>query len=137
MRIAVIGAGVAGLHAAWRLSRDHEVTIFESNDYPGGHTHTHHLEDGTVVDSGFIVHNRATYPHFIRRMEELGVETCPSDMSFAYDGPDQTWCSRGFDGVLARRSNLLSPPSWTFWKPSRRARSRRSIAIRPGVSGPP
>jgi hypothetical protein len=88
-RIAVIGAGVSGLTAAWLLSRSHEVHLLEKDDRLGGHTHTHHLEDGTAVDSGFIVHNRATYPLFIRLMDELGVETGPSDMSFAYHGPDQ------------------------------------------------
>lgn len=115
-RIAVIGSGIAGLASAWLLSRAHEVHLYEKDDRIGGHTHTHHLEDGTVVDSGFIVHNQATYPNFIRLMDELGVETCPSDMSFAYDGPDQAWCSRGLNGVLARRSNLLSPRYWAFWK---------------------
>ncbi len=115
-RIAVFGAGVSGLTAAWLLGRVHEVHVFEREDRVGGHTHTHALEDGTRVDTGFIVHNRATYPLFIRLMDELGVETAPSDMSFAYHGPDQVWCSRGLNGVLARRSNLLSRRYWAFWR---------------------
>ena len=70
MRIAVIGSGIAGLASAWWLDGQHDVTLFEANDYLGGHTHTITIPDGpdagTPVDTGFIVFNEATYPHFIR-----------------------------------------------------------------------
>ena len=65
MRIAVVGSGIAGLSAAWRLSRRHQVVLFEANDYLGGHTHTHAVEHegrSWQVDTGFIVHNPEHYP---------------------------------------------------------------------------
>ena len=86
MRIAVVGAGVSGLHAAWRLSRDHDVTLYEANDYAGGHTATVDVEwQGRTygVDTGFIVFNDWTYPNFIRLLDSLGVATQPSSMSFS------------------------------------------------------
>ncbi len=117
MKIAVLGAGISGLGAAYRLTQGgHEVHVFEKEGRIGGHTHTVTLEDGTAVDTGFIVHNKVNYPSFLRLMEELGVPTCPSDMSFAFDGPELAWCSRGLNGVLTRRRHLFSPRFWRFWK---------------------
>ena len=86
MKIAVVGSGISGLGAAWLLSREHEVTVFESNDYVGGHTHTHDITLGDRhyrVDTGFIVCNPDHYPHFFRMLGELGVETQDTTMSFA------------------------------------------------------
>ena len=68
MKIAIIGSGISGLTSGYLLSRKNNVTVFEKNDYIGGHTHTHSLkfEDETYsVDSGFIVYNERTYPNFI------------------------------------------------------------------------
>ena len=67
MKIAVIGSGISGMYAAWRLSKTHDVTVFEKNNYFGGHTDTHQLNiDGQniAVDSGFIVFNALNYPVF-------------------------------------------------------------------------
>ncbi|MGB5516175.1 MAG: FAD-dependent oxidoreductase [Thermoanaerobaculia bacterium] len=77
MKIAVIGTGISGLVSAYLLSRDHEVTVFEANDYVGGHTVTTQVESaGTslAVDAGFIVYNEASYPNFVRLLDQLGVE---------------------------------------------------------------
>ena len=82
MRIAVIGTGIAGLGAAYVLSRRHEVELFERDDRPGGHTNTV-LHDGLALDTGFIVHNEDNYPNLIRLFAELGVRTQASDMSFS------------------------------------------------------
>ena len=68
--VAVIGAGIAGLTAAYVLQREHDVTLFEADDRLGGHAHTHDI-DGVHVDSGFIVHNERTYPNLIRLFREL------------------------------------------------------------------
>lgn len=116
MKIAIIGSGISGLGAAHALSRQHEVHVFEKEPRTGGHTHTVTLENGTRVDTGFIVHNRVNYPSFVSLMEELGVDTCPSDMSFAYEGPELSWCSRGLNGVFTQRQHLLSPRFWRFWR---------------------
>ena len=69
-KVAVIGSGISGLTTAHLLSRKHNITLFEKNDYIGGHTHTHSIEEeGTIynVDSGFIVYNENTYPNFIEK----------------------------------------------------------------------
>ena len=86
MKIAIIGAGISGLTAANRLSAAHDVTLFEANDYLGGHTHTVDVEiDGVrhAIDTGFIVFNDWTYPNFIALLDELGVRSLPTSMSFS------------------------------------------------------
>jgi len=86
MKIAVIGTGSSGMVAAYLLNRGHEITVFEANDYIGGHTHTIAVEQqGTtyVVDTGFIVFNDHTYPNFVKLLARLGVASQPSRMSFS------------------------------------------------------
>lgn len=114
MKIAVIGAGIAGLACAHRLGARHEVTLFEAARRLGGHAHT---VDAPVagrahaVDTGFIVYNETTYPAFTRLLAELGVATQPADMSFglrcARSGLE--WSSRGLRGLLATPSRALRP----------------------------
>ena len=116
-RIAVIGAGIAGLSAAWLLSRRYDVHLFEKADRIGGHTHTHTIPDpdgpGGVVhlDTGFLVHNNRTYPMLLKLFDELGVERLDSDMSFAVScrDPDFEYSSRDLNGLFAQRSNLWRP----------------------------
>jgi len=114
VRVAVVGAGVAGLHAAWRLARDHEVTIFEANDYPGGHTNTVDVEFAGrtwAVDTGFIVFNDWTYPNFIAMLEELGVSWQPSNMSFSLncERTGLEYNGTSVNSLFAQRRNLLRP----------------------------
>ncbi|AQZ82386.1 dehydrogenase [Acinetobacter calcoaceticus] len=86
MKIAIVGSGISGLYAAWKLAKQHQVTVYEKNNYLGGHTDTHELDiEGAKVsvDSGFIVFNDYNYPLFTDMLKNLGVETQSSDMSFS------------------------------------------------------
>jgi predicted NAD/FAD-binding protein len=114
MRIAVVGSGIAGLHAAWRLSREHEVTLYEANDYAGGHTATVDVEwQGRRygVDTGFIVFNDWTYPNFIGMLRELGVAWQPSNMSFSLscERTGLEYNGTSLNSLFAQRRNALRP----------------------------
>lgn len=118
MRIAIAGTGISGLVAAYLLQREHDVTVFEMDDRIGGHTHTVDVEvdgESQAVDTGFIVYNEKTYPNFVRLMEQLGVATRPTDMSFGIscERTGVEWGSRGYDAIFAQRRNLVQP---AFWK---------------------
>jgi predicted NAD/FAD-binding protein len=118
-RIAVVGSGISGLAAAWLLSRQHNVILFEADDRLGGHTHTHHIDtpDGALaLDTGFLVHNDRTYPRLVRLFEELGVACLDSDMSFGVTSrdPDFEYSTRNMNGLFAQRSNLLRPGHYAF-----------------------
>jgi uncharacterized protein len=112
-RIAVVGAGVSGLTAAYLLSREHDVTLFESEPRLGGHAHTHTVETASGnlrVDSGFIVHNDRTYPLLRRLFAELGVEARNTEMSMSIrDEASGTEYAggRGVKGFVARPRQLL------------------------------
>jgi predicted NAD/FAD-binding protein len=113
MRIAIIGSGIAGLSAAWLLNRRHQVTLYERNDYFGGHTNTRSVETqaGTVpVDTGFIVFNRRNYPLLTRLFEHLGVQTQPTRMSFSVsaNGGRYEYAGSGLATLFAQRSNLFN-----------------------------
>ncbi len=112
--IAVIGSGVAGLTAAYLLNKKHDITVFEKNDYPGGHTHTIEIPDGpdagTPVDTGFIVMNHRNYPLLTKLFKELNTELRNTSMSFGYycENSGLQYSSRGLNGLFAQRSNLFN-----------------------------
>lgn len=115
MKIGIVGAGIAGLTAAWRLSASHEVQLFEREPRPGGHAHTHDVRvagQTVAVDTGFMVFNPRTYPHFVALLGELGVESRPSDMSFSVE------CARC---GLAYSSGSLRGLIGGSWRTGRRA----------------
>ena len=107
LRIAVIGSGISGLSSAWALSDAHDVVVFEAADRLGGHTNTRQVEtqDGMIdVDTGFIVYNAPNYPNLCAFFSHLGIETAPSDMSFAVSiGRGSYEYSGSLTGFLARR----------------------------------
>jgi predicted NAD/FAD-binding protein len=114
--VAVIGAGVSGLTAAYLLSRTHDVTLFEAEGRLGGHAHTHDVTDSDggqhAVDSGFIVHNEKTYPWLRKLFGELDVEVRPTEMSMSVrcEGCGLEYAGgRGLRGVFAQPRRLIDP----------------------------
>lgn len=146
MKIAVIGAGISGLSAAWQLSGDgHLVSLFEADAYFGGHTNTVDITvDGQRfgVDTGFLVFNHRTYPNLVRLFDELQVPTTASDMSFAVKMPVSDnanarvleWAGSNLDTVFAQRRNLLSPRFWRMLRDILRFnRQTTELALTPGA----
>jgi predicted NAD/FAD-binding protein len=117
MKIAIIGGGISGLVTGHFLCSGHEITLFEANDYLGGHTNTVDVPlEGTVwpVDTGFIVFNERTYPNFIRLLDRLGVASQPSVMSFSVtsEKTGMEYCATNLDTLFAQRRNLVNLPFW-------------------------
>ncbi|HCU53071.1 MAG TPA: FAD-dependent oxidoreductase [Gammaproteobacteria bacterium] len=117
MRIAIIGTGIAGNVAAWHLNREHDITVFEAGAHIGGHTHTHKVEQAGQpynVDTGFIVFNDWTYPNFIQLLEQLGVASQPSAMSFSVRAEPSglEYNGTSLNTLFAQRRNLLRPSFW-------------------------
>lgn len=114
MRIAVVGGGISGLGAAWILSRQHEVHLFEAAPRLGGHANTVSVSEGDAqipMDTGFLVYNELTYPNLIRFFEQLGVETVESDMSLSIQSGDGRleWSGTNLNSIFGQRMNLLRP----------------------------
>ncbi|RYE08877.1 MAG: FAD-dependent oxidoreductase [Hyphomicrobiales bacterium] len=115
--MAVIGSGIAGLSAAWLLSKSHRVTLIEADGRAGGHSHTVLVPTGktdTPVDTGFIVFNERNYPNLTALFEHIGVATQHSDMSFgaSLDGGRLEYSSNGLRGLLGQGSNTVSLRFW-------------------------
>lgn len=115
MRIAIVGTGIAGNVVAHFLHWvGHEITVYEADDHIGGHTHTHRIElDGEVhdIDTGFIVFNDWTYPNFIGLLDQLGVASQPTSMSFSVrnDASGLEYNGTSLNGLFAQRRNLARP----------------------------
>ena len=114
MKIAIIGTGISGLTAAYILNKIHRITVFEKNDYIGGHTHTHSINTGEAninVDSGFIVYNENTYPNFIKLLDQLNVERQKTTMGFSVksDSDNFEYSGSSLNAMFSQRSNLFRP----------------------------
>ena len=120
-RIAIIGSGISGLTCGHLLHKNHDITIYEANDYVGGHTAT---KDVTIkgrdyaIDTGFIVYNDWTYPHFIKLMNKLGVKSQPTEMSFSVKNETQNLEYNGntINSLFAQRCNIVRPLFWRIVK---------------------
>ena len=120
-RIAVIGSGISGLTTSYLLQSQYEVTLFEEQDYLGGHTNTVDIEvDNTIypVNTGFIVFNDWTYPNFIRLMDHLGVQSEDSDMSFSVrcDQSNLEYNGSNLNTLFCQRRNLINLRFWRMLK---------------------
>jgi predicted NAD/FAD-binding protein len=114
MKVAVIGTGIAGNVAAYKLRQQHDITVYESAPYVGGHTNTVDVyENGRqlAVDTGFIVFNDRTYPHFIQLLTEIGQQSQRSEMSFSVRSEDGAleYNGKSLDALFAQRSNIFRP----------------------------
>jgi len=119
--IAVIGSGISGLSAAWLLHDKFDITLFEKNDYLGGHTHTHDIEEAAqklAIDSGFIVYNEKNYPNLVGLFQQLNVQTQATDMSFAFsmNKGELEYAGSGLKGMFAQYSNVFSAKHWFLLK---------------------
>ena len=117
MRIAVVGGGISGMMSWYLLQQKHDVTLFEANDYLGGHTATVQVNvagQDYAIDTGFIVFNDWTYPIFNRFLNELGVTFQPTQMSFSVKNSAQNLEYNGntLTSLFAQRRNLLRPSFW-------------------------
>jgi uncharacterized protein len=113
MKIAIIGSGISGLTTAYLLNRKYDITVFEANDYIGGHTHTVEVDlQGEIypVDTGFIVCNDRTYPNFLKLLDQLLVEKSPTSMGFGIksDQSGLEYSTTSLNHVFAQRKNLVN-----------------------------
>jgi predicted NAD/FAD-binding protein len=118
MKIAIIGSGISGNTLAYYLNPHHQITLFESNDRVGGHSHTHQIDifnQIISVDTGFIVFNKKTYPHFLKLLHELKVAYENSAMSFSVKDSQKDFEYNGtnLNALFAQRKNLINP---SFYK---------------------
>lgn len=113
-RIAIVGSGISGMAAGWYLSAQHEVTLFEADSRLGGHTATMDVNvagQSYAIDTGFIVFNDWTYPHFQHLLATLGVASQATEMSFSVHetARDFEYNGHTLGSLFAQRRNLLSP----------------------------
>lgn len=114
MKVAIIGTGVAGMTAAYRLHAGHDITVYEASDYIGGHTATVDVDyhgRRYAIDTGFIVFNDWTYPNFIALLDELGVAWQHSDMSFSLrcEATGLEYNGTSVNTLFAQRLNAVRP----------------------------
>jgi len=140
VRIAIIGGGISGLVAAHRLHPHHDITLFEANDYPGGHTHTVRVDVGGGVwdvDTGFIVYNERNYPHFTALLAALGVGSQRSHMSFSVRSEDDDFEYNGtsLNLLFGQRRNLWRPSFYRMATDILRFNRAAPRAVRDGARG--
>ena len=140
MKIAIVGSGISGLTSAYLISKKHDVTIFEGNDYVGGHTHTVPvtLDDKNFqVDTGFIVCNDRNYPNFLKLMRQLNVDIQPTEMSFSVrnNALGLEYNGHNLNTLFSQRKNFLRPSFYSLVNQILRFNKVSKIAIEGGLIG--
>jgi predicted NAD/FAD-binding protein len=117
LNIGIVGTGISGMSAAWLLSQNHHVTVFEKDDRIGGHTNTVDI-NGLGIDTGFIVYNIKNYPNLIALFKHLDVKTHPTDMSFgvSIDQGAFEYSGGNLKGLFAQKSNFFRLRFWRMVK---------------------
>lgn len=138
MKIAIIGSGISGNTIAHHLHPEHDITVFEANSHIGGHTHTHDIElfgQKYAIDTGFIVFNDRTYPHFIALLEKLNVAWQPSQMSFSVHNEVTGLEYNGttLNSLFAQRRNFFKPSFYGMIRDILRF-NKQSLALLESVS---
>lgn len=113
-KLAIIGTGIAGMGAAYFLNDHFDITLFEKNDYPGGHTNTIKVDENgkdVFIDTGFMVFNKVTYPNLTKLFEELDVPIKPTSMSFSVNHVKSglEYNGSGLNGLFSQRKNIFNP----------------------------
>ena len=140
MKIAIVGSGISGLTAAYLINKKHDVTIFEGNDYVGGHTHTVTvtLDDKNFqVDTGFIVCNDRNYPNFLKLMQKLNVDIQPTEMSFSVRNSalGLEYNGHNFNTLFSQRKNFLRTSFYSLVSQILRFNKVSKLAIEGGLIG--
>jgi len=117
MKIAVVGSGISGLSAAWLLAKKHQITVFEANNYAGGHSNAVDVQlDGqqAAVDTGFLVFNEKTYPNLIQLFSLLNLTIANTDMSFSVRLQQENleWAGSNLASLFAQKRNIVRPKFW-------------------------
>ena len=113
MKIAIIGAGISGLTAAYILSKKHSITLYEKNNYLGGHANTFQVAEKNkilAIDTGFIVFNHVNYPNLSKIFSDLNVEIEDSDMSFSVhnEKTNLEYNGTSISKIFAQRKNIFN-----------------------------
>lgn len=133
-RIAIIGSGISGLTSAYLLHKNHDITLFEANDYIGGHTHTVDVDQGETslaIDTGFIVCNDRNYPNFLRFMNTLDVEMQPTEMSFSVRNNQLNleYNGHNLNTLFSQRSNFFRPSFYRLVRDILRFKKKAKAAL--------
>jgi predicted NAD/FAD-binding protein len=142
MRIAIIGSGIAGLVTGHLLSGEHDVVLFEANDYLGGHTHSIRLEQAGreyIIDTGFTVFNHEHYPNFVKVLDRAGIKSQPtgSGLGLRNERTGREFSTASPAAWFAQRSNFFRPSMYETMIDAARFRSQARDFLQtkdPGVT---
>jgi predicted NAD/FAD-binding protein len=120
-QLAIIGSGISGLGCLYFLHDQYQITLYEKNDYIGGHTNTVDVEENgkkLPVDTGFMVFNKVTYPNLLKLFDTLAIPYKPTDMSFSvrHEALNLEWNGAGLNKLFGQRKNVLNPRFWRMLK---------------------